>query len=83
MYIAQRVHQNVCLEASSLDTSRLLVEGRPAPDLSEGEVVLIPYADNLNVAGTDQQRVQQVKEESLPGYDIMASESMKRQRPLP
>ena len=63
MYIAQRVHQNVCLEASSLDTSRLLVEGRPAPDLSEGEVVLIPYADNLNVAGTDQQRVQQVKEE--------------------
>ena len=62
MYIAQRVRQHLCLEAAQLDTSRLLVEGRPAPDLSSDEVAIIPYADNLNVAGTDQIRVQQVKD---------------------
>ena len=62
MYIAQRVHQNICLEASGLTTSRLLVEGRPAPDISNGEAVLIPYADNLNVAGIDEGRVQSIKD---------------------
>ena len=62
MYIAQRVHQHICLEASSLPVTRLLVEGRPAPDLADGEVALIPYADNLNVAGTSEQRVQYVKD---------------------
>lgn len=62
MYLSQRVHQNICLEASKLPTSRLLVEGRPAPELDSGEVVLIPYADNLNVAGTSMERVQQVKD---------------------
>ena len=62
MYIAQRVHQHICLEASGLGTSRLLVEGRPAPSLETGEVVLIPYADNLNVAGTCQAAVQRTKD---------------------
>ena len=62
MYIAQRLHQNMCLEASQFPTSRLLVEGRPAPELDSGEVVLIPYADNLNVAGICQDRVREVKD---------------------
>ena len=62
MWIAQRVHQHLCLEASGLDVDRIVVEGKPAPGLQDGEVILIPYADNLNVAGIDQKRVQEVKD---------------------
>lgn len=62
MWLAQRAHQNVALEASKLDMARVMVEGKPCPDLSGGEVVIIPFADNLNVAGTNSQRVQQVKD---------------------
>lgn len=62
MWIAQRVHQEISLQASGLDMSRVLVEGRPCPDLSTGEPILIPYADNLNVAGTSMERVQSVKD---------------------
>ena len=51
MYFAQRVHQHLCLEATGLSMSQVLVEGRPAPDLTKEGVVLIPYADNLNLAG--------------------------------
>lgn len=61
MWLSQRVHQHLCLEASGLDVSRIVVEGRAAPDLSDGEVILIPYADNLNVAGLDPLRVQEIK----------------------
>ena len=42
---------------------RVLVEGRPCPDLSDGEPILIPYVDNLNVEGTDPARVQAVKDQ--------------------
>lgn len=30
---------------------QVLVDGRPAPDLSSGATVIVPYADNLNVIG--------------------------------
>ena len=62
MWFSQRVHQKIALEASGLSMDRLLVEGRPCPDLSSGEPVLIVYADNLNVCGIDQQRVQTTKD---------------------
>ena len=62
MYFAQRVHQHLCLEATGLSMSQVLVEGRPAPDMSKEGVVLIPYADNLNVAGLNQNEVQHVKD---------------------
>ena len=61
MWLSQRVHQHLCLEASGLDISRVVVEGKAAPDISDGEVILIPYADNLNVAGIDECRVQLIK----------------------
>ena len=54
MYWSQRIHQHICLEATGLGVDRLLVDGAAAPDLSCGEVALLPYADNLNVAGTCQ-----------------------------
>jgi hypothetical protein len=38
------------------------VDTRPAPDLSDGTPVLIAYCANLNVAGTDQARVDATKE---------------------
>ena len=62
MWISQRAHQHIALQASGLGVERLLVEGRPCPDLSRGEAILIPYADNLNVAGTDAERVQSIKD---------------------
>ena len=62
MYFAQRAHQHLCLQATGLGVDRVLVEGRPSPDLSDSEVALIPYADNLNVTGISAQRVQEVKD---------------------
>lgn len=62
MWVAQRVHQFLALQAAGLDGSRLLVEGQPCPDLSDGKAALIVYADNLNVIGTDREQVQQVKD---------------------
>ena len=50
------------LESTGLDPSRLLIDGVPPPSLEGGEVAIIPYADNLNVAGLDQDRVQHVKD---------------------
>ena len=62
MWLSQRVHQFLALEASGLSEDRLLVEGRPCPDLSDGCPALIVYADNLNVCGTNAERVQAVKD---------------------
>ena len=62
MWVAQRVHQHQSMIASNLSLDRILVDKMPAPDLSDGTPVLIPYADNLNVAGTDACKVQDVKD---------------------
>ena len=62
MWVAQRVHQHQSMIASNLSLDRILVDKTPAPDLSDGTPVLIPYADNLNVAGTDACKVQDVKD---------------------
>ena len=65
MYVAHRAHQHQALIGSGLDVSRVLVDNQPAPDLSSGEPVLLPYADNLNVAGLDASRVQVVKDAAV------------------
>ena len=62
MWISQRVHQFLALQACGLSPDRLLVEGRPCPDLSDGSPALIVYADNLNVLGTNEMKVQEVKD---------------------
>ena len=62
MYLAQRVHQEQILVATGISSSRILVDSAPAPSLENGEPVIIPYADNLNVCGTDEASVQQTKE---------------------
>ena len=61
MWISQRIHSHQCLVATGLSEDRLLVDKRPAPDLNEG-VVLIPYADNLNVAGLSKREVQETED---------------------
>lgn len=43
--------------------SRILAEGLPAPSLDDGEPCILAYADNLNVIGTDKDRVQKVKDD--------------------
>ena len=60
MFIAQRVHQHQSMLAAEVPISRVLVDGRPAPPLSDGPV-LVPYADNLNVVGVNKEEVQEVK----------------------
>lgn len=62
MYWAQRVHQFQALQGSGLTKDRLLVADRPPPSLSGGEPFMIAYADNLNIGGLDQERVQAAKE---------------------
>lgn len=62
MWFSQRVHTHICLQSTGLGFDRLLVDGSACPDLSGGEVALLPYADNLNVLGTDQARVQDIKD---------------------
>lgn len=62
MYLAQRVHQEQILVATGISPSRILVDSAPAPSLENGEPVIIPYADNLNVCGTNEASVQQIKE---------------------
>ena len=62
MWIAQRVHTEQCLIGSGLSPDRLIHDKSPAPSLDDGQPVLIPYADNLNVAGTCSAQVQSVKD---------------------
>lgn len=62
MYLAQRVHQEQILVATGISPSRILVDSAPAPSLENGDPVIIPYADNLNVCGTNEASVQQTKE---------------------
>ena len=62
MYLAQRVHQHQAMIGAGLTFDRVLVDNKPAPDLSTGEPVILPYADNLNVAGIDRDKVQAAKD---------------------
>ncbi|CAE7480442.1 ANK1 [Symbiodinium natans] len=62
MWWAQRVHQVQALIGAGLSDARLVRADRPAPDLSGGEPAVIAYADNLNVTGTDEERVQKAKD---------------------
>ena len=57
-WIAQRIHVELARRATGLPLSRIIVEGRPWPDLSSGEPVLMPYCDNSHTIGTDPAVVQ-------------------------
>ena len=66
------------MQATGLDHDRFLVEGQPAPCLEEGEVALLPYADNLNVLGTNK-KVQVTKDkivEYLRSFGFRVHEEM-------
>ena len=47
--------------ATGIGADQILVDNAPAPSLSKDSVVVIPYADNLNVCGLDADVVQRVK----------------------
>ena len=61
MFIAQRVHQHQSMLAAGLTMDRILVDGRPSPSIAD-DVAIIPYADNLNIVGCDQHKVQATKQ---------------------
>ena len=62
MWIAQRIHQHQASVALACSPDQVLVDGRPPPSLEAGSPLLIPYADNLNVCGTNQAAVQSAKD---------------------
>ncbi|CAE8681315.1 unnamed protein product [Polarella glacialis] len=62
MWIAQRAHQFQALLGAGLNQDRLLVDGQPAPSLKDGTPIVLPYCDNLNIAGTNRELVQQAKD---------------------
>lgn len=62
MWLSQRVHQVQSQIGAGISLDRVLVDGKPAPSLADGQVLLLPYADNLNVAGTDRRQVQLAKD---------------------
>lgn len=62
MWLAQRVHQHQCLVASGLSPDRVMTDRRPVPSLETDEPFVLPYADNLNVGGTSQSAVQELKD---------------------
>lgn len=62
MWLSQRVHQYQSQLGANAGVDRVLVDGKACPDLRNGQVVLLPYADNLNVAGTDKRLVQEAKD---------------------
>lgn len=65
MWLSQRVHQYQSQLGAGVSEDRVLVDGKPCPDLSSGEVLLLPYADNLNVAGIDAEKVQKAKDSAV------------------
>ena len=65
MWISQRVHQEQSMIGSGISADRVLVDGKSPPDLSNGQVVLLPYADNLNVVGTNKEAVQAAKDSAV------------------
>ena len=66
MFIAQRVHQHQAMLAAEVSMENILVDGRPAPKLTQnGPPILVPYADNLNVIGTNRNIVQQTKDKII------------------
>ena len=62
MWIAQRIHQHQACLALDFPPSQVLADGRPPPSLMGGTPAITPYADNLNVCGTDRARVPQAKD---------------------
>ena len=62
MYFAQRIRQHQVMLGTGAKPEQVLADGRPAPSLSQGVPLLVPYADNLNVIGTDQTEVQRYKD---------------------
>lgn len=62
MYLAQRAHQRQAMIAAQVGPDRIVVDGKPVPRLSsQNPVLLVPYADNLNIVGIDRQAVQNMK----------------------
>ncbi|CAK9009883.1 Ankyrin-1 [Durusdinium trenchii] len=62
MWLSQRVHQHQSQLGAGVSPDRVLVDGKPAPRLENGEVLLLPYADNLNVCGINAEAVQRAKD---------------------
>ena len=65
MWLSQRVHQHQSQLGAGVSCDRILVDGKPAPSLSNGEVLPLPYADNLNVCGINAEAVQRAKDKAV------------------
>ena len=81
MYIAQRVHQHQSMIAANIPMTQVLVDGRPSPPLTQG-VILVPYADNLNIIGCKEHEVREVKERVTSHLSSLGFRIHEEQEPL-
>ena len=65
MFFAQRIHQHQVMIGAGIPHHRVLADGRPAPVLKDESGVIVPFADNLNVIGTNKDEVQRVKDQAV------------------
>lgn len=66
-YLVQALHENISLEALGKPRSDLILDGWPAPKLSESGVALMPYCDNVHCIGLDASLVQNSKDKVCAG----------------
>ena len=50
-WLAQRANCFMSLRATGFSLSRVVIDGKPLPDLDDDEPFLLPYCDNINVGG--------------------------------
>lgn len=65
MYWAQRIHSYQAALGAGLGPGREVFDGAPCPSLDGPEPIMLAYADNLNVVGTDCEAVQRAKDSAV------------------
>ena len=65
MYWAQRIHSYQAALGAGLGPGREVFDGAPCPSLDGPEPIMLAYADNLNVVGTDCEEVQRAKDAAV------------------
>lgn len=54
-YLVQKLHEQVSLNSLQIPRSCLILDGQPAPRISHGRDLTMPYCDNVHVLSTEQE----------------------------
>ena len=58
-YIVQQLHEQITMQALSIDRRDLILDSHPARELRRGTCLAMPYCDNVHVIGKESGRVEQ------------------------